>query len=195
MRFQGPYGVYHSVYDTHDWVSRFADPGFFRHAELTRIWTSLATRLANADLLPLDQVRYARRIGDFLAEVEERWGARLGDASNALARFDAAALRHSEAASLALEEDNQAALDVINRALMGVEPSFIDQAGLDGRPWYRHLLYAPAFGYEPEVLPGLSEAVGSRNRTRVAEEERRLAAALDRAARALAFPTTVEGAP
>jgi N-acetylated-alpha-linked acidic dipeptidase len=122
-------------------------------------------------------------------------GARLGDASNALARFDAAALRHGEAASLALEEDNQAALDVINRALMGVEPSFIDQAGLDGRPWYRHLLVAPTFGYEPEVLPGLSEAVGSRNRTRVAEEERRLAAALDRAARTLAFPITVEGAP
>ena len=195
MRFQGPYGVYHSVYDTHDWVSRFADPGFFRHAELTRIWTSLATRLANADLLPLDQVRYARRIGDFLAEVEGRWGARLGEASNALARFDAAAVRHGEAASLALEEDNQAALDVINRALMGVEPSFIDQAGLDGRPWYRHLLFAPTFGYEPEVLPGLSEAVGSRNRTRVAEEQRRLAAALDRAARTLAFPTTVEGAP
>src|SRR3989441_6990088 len=38
MRFQGPYGVYHSAYDTHDWVARFADPGFLRHAALTRIW-------------------------------------------------------------------------------------------------------------------------------------------------------------
>jgi N-acetylated-alpha-linked acidic dipeptidase len=84
---------------------------------------------------------------------------------------------------------------VTNRALMDVESSFIDQAGLDGRPWYRHLLYAPAFGYESEVLPGLSEAVGSGNRTRVAEQERRLAAALDRATRTLAFPGGVEGAP
>jgi hypothetical protein len=66
-------------------------------------------------------------------------------------------------------------------------------AAIHGRPWYRHLLYAPAFGYDSEVLPGLSEAVGSGNRTRVAEEERRLAAALDRAARTLAFPGAAEG--
>ena len=29
MRFEGPYSLYHSAYDNHDWVSRFADPGFF----------------------------------------------------------------------------------------------------------------------------------------------------------------------
>ena len=26
--FDGPYGVYHSIYDTHEWVRRFGDPGF-----------------------------------------------------------------------------------------------------------------------------------------------------------------------
>ena len=90
MRFQGPYPVYHSAFDTHDWVTR-VDPGFARHAELTRIWATLALRLANADLLPFDTPRYASTIGDFLAELKMRSGATLTVASAALARFDAAA--------------------------------------------------------------------------------------------------------
>jgi len=69
---------------------------------------------------------------------------------------------------------------------MRVEGALLDSAGLEGRPWYRHQIYAPAFSYEPALLPGLSEAVDAGDTGRVAEQERRLAAALDRAADALA---------
>jgi len=191
MRFEGPYHVYHSTFDTHEWVSRI-DPRFLRHAELTRIWATLAARLANADLLPLDAVRYARRVDTFLSDVERRWGAPLELASGALARFDAAATRHAAAAASALTGGNATALELINHALMEIEPAFTDPAGLAGRPWYRHQLYAPAFTYAPEVLPGLSEAVDAHDAARVAEAERRLADALDRAACALAS-SPVEG--
>src|SRR5207237_3783955 len=126
----------------------------------------------------------------FLTDVERRWGRPLTLASDALARFAAAAVRQNETSAAALEQDNHGALEILNRALMDVEPSFIDGAGLAGRPWYRHLLYAPAFTYQPEVLPGLSEAVDARDPLRVAEEERRLAAALNRAAARLRLFTT-----
>ena len=187
MRFQGPYPVYHSADDTHDWVSRI-DPGFLRHAAMTRIWATLAMRLANADLLPLDQVDYARTLRGFLREIEGRWGSRLPLASDAIARFEAAAARRIATAAPALTAADTAALDVINRGLTHVESSLIDPAGLDGRPWYRHQVYAPAFGYQPEVLPGLTEAVQTRDAQRVAAAERRFAAALDRAARVLSDP-------
>ncbi len=195
MRFEGPYGVYHSAYDNHDWVARFADPGFLRHAQLTRIWSTLTARLSNADVLPLDEMRYASRIGDFLGEVERRWaikappGARTGfsDAAAALARFEAAAGRTATQSSEALARGDQASLDAISRALMRVEPALLDPAGLPGRPWYRHQVFAPAFSYQPEVLPGLSEAVDAGDPVRVGEQERRLAAALDRAAEALSI--------
>jgi N-acetylated-alpha-linked acidic dipeptidase len=192
MRFQGPYGVYHSAYDTHEWVSRFADPGFLRRAALTRIWAVLALRLANADLLPLDAVRYASRVGDFLDDVSGRGDVRLDQVSAALKRFQAAAQAHATASHQALEREDEDALDAANRALMGVEPSLVDGAGLRGRPWYRHLIYAPAFTYLPQVLPGISEAIEAHVPARLAEEERRLAAALDRAAHALAL-SNVEG--
>ena len=185
MRFQGPYGVYHSAYDTHEWVSRFADPGFLRHAALTRIWAVLALRLANADLLPLDAVRYASRVGDFLDEVAGRGGVRLDRVSAALKRFHAVARAQATASHEALDRNDEAALDAANRALMDVEPALVDSAGLQGRPWYRHLIYAPAFTYRPQVLPGISEAIEAHLPARLVEEERRLAAALDRAADAL----------
>jgi N-acetylated-alpha-linked acidic dipeptidase len=187
MRFQGPYPVYHSAYDTHDWVSRI-DPGFRRHATMTRIWATLAMRLANADLLPLDQVRYARTLRGFLSEIEGRWGSRLPLASDAIARFETAAADGIESAARALATADATSLDAMNRALTRVESSFIDPAGLDGRPWYRHQIYAPAFGYQPEVLPALAEAVRERDPERVVAAERRFATAVERAARALAAP-------
>jgi len=57
--------------------------------------------------------------------------------------------------------------------------------GIPGRPWYRHQIYAPKYTYAPEVLPGLAEAVDAKDAARVNEQEKRLAAALDRAAEAL----------
>jgi N-acetylated-alpha-linked acidic dipeptidase len=186
MRFQGPYGVYHSAYDTHEWVARFADPGFLRHAALTRIWSVLALRLANADLLPLDAVRYASGIRRFLDEVTGPGRVRLDGVSAALKRFDAVAAAHAAASYEALERNDEERLDAANRELMNIEPALVDTTGLRGRPWYRHVIYAPAFTYRPQVLPGISEAIEAHAPGRLAEEERRLAAALDRAADALA---------
>ena len=37
MSFTGPYGVYHSIYDNHLWVSKFGDPGCRYHAVMTRL--------------------------------------------------------------------------------------------------------------------------------------------------------------
>ena len=46
LAFDGPQGVYHSTYDTHGFVSRFADPGFRYHAALVQVWGLAALRLA-----------------------------------------------------------------------------------------------------------------------------------------------------
>jgi N-acetylated-alpha-linked acidic dipeptidase len=73
----------------------------------------------------------------------------------------------------------------MNATLITVERAMVDAAGLHGRPWYRHLIYAPKFTYAPEVLPGVSEALEANDRDRLAQETARLAAALIRAARAL----------
>jgi N-acetylated-alpha-linked acidic dipeptidase len=185
MAFDGPYGVYHSIYDNHQWVSRFGDPGFQYHAAMTRLWAVMATRLANADLLPIDYRPYSTRIDEFLTEAERNASRSFDTARAANARLADAARAIAASASDALARGNAAALTTINGALMQAERGLLDMQGIPGRPWYRHQVYAPKYTYAPELLPGLSEAIAARDAARLTQQEKRLAAALDRAAATL----------
>jgi N-acetylated-alpha-linked acidic dipeptidase len=186
MAFDGPYGVYHSMYDNHHWVSRIGDPGFRYHTAMTRLWGVMAMRMANADALPLDYRPYAARVREFLNDVERRWPEGQFDAARAAnERFAAAAAAAASGADAALAANDRVALDRVNRALMAAERGLLDMQGIPGRPWYRHQIYAPKYTYAPEVLPGLAEAIDAKDAARVNEQEKRLAAALDRAAAAL----------
>jgi hypothetical protein len=48
MSFRGSYGVYHSIYDSHYWMSQFGDPTFQLH-KVTHIIIIIAIRLLRAD--------------------------------------------------------------------------------------------------------------------------------------------------
>jgi N-acetylated-alpha-linked acidic dipeptidase len=191
MSFTGPYGVYHSIYDNHLWMSKFGDPGFRYHAAMARIWGVLALRLANADVVPLDYRPYADRIREFIGDVTDHAAPRdrvaLGPLGLAATRFAEAARGMSGRIDALLSSriaDPASAL-AIDRALLAAEGAFIDRDGLPGRPWYRHLIYAPKPTYAPEVLPGVAEAAQAGDRARLADQVRRLVAALDRATQTL----------
>jgi N-acetylated-alpha-linked acidic dipeptidase len=49
----------------------------------------------------------------------------------------------------------------LNGTLRALEQSLTDARGLPGRPWYRHLIYAPGVltGYGVKTLPGVREAI------------------------------------
>jgi N-acetylated-alpha-linked acidic dipeptidase len=185
MGFDGPYGVYHSMYDNHQWVSRIGDPGFKYHTAMTRLWAIMATRMANADLLPLDYRPYAARVEEFIKDVERRAGRSMTLARAAQTRFAEAAADIAARAATAVQRNDRATLIAVNDALMRAERGFLDMDGIPGRPWYRHQIYAPKPTYAPEVLPGVAEAVDARDSARAAAQERKLAMALDRAAAAL----------
>ncbi len=69
LRFDGPYGVYHSAYDDFFWMNHFGDPGYRYHTLMSQLWGVLALRLANADLLPFDFASYASNIRQFVNEL------------------------------------------------------------------------------------------------------------------------------
>jgi N-acetylated-alpha-linked acidic dipeptidase len=85
--------------------------------------------------------------------------APLDNAVTALA--DAAKRYDAQAANAAKLAGNLQALKSINDALLKAEQQFTDPAGLPGRDWYRHLLYAPGFytGYGVKTLPGAREGI------------------------------------
>jgi N-acetylated-alpha-linked acidic dipeptidase len=76
-------------------------------------------------------------------------------------------------------------MSAINAALMAQERAWLDEQGIPGRPWFRHLVYAPLPSYEAETLPGLREALEARDLERARQQAQRLRAALERALAAL----------
>jgi N-acetylated-alpha-linked acidic dipeptidase len=52
----------------------------------------------------------------------------------------------------------------LDGALQGLEQTLLSEEGLPGRPWFKHLIYAPGVytGYGAKTLPGVREAIEDR---------------------------------
>src|SRR5688500_6704030 len=67
-------GSYHSIYDSFEHFTRFADPGFAYGIALAKVCGHATLRLANADVLPFEFTNFADTVGVYVTEV-----ARLAD--------------------------------------------------------------------------------------------------------------------
>ncbi len=182
-----PSGVYHSNYDNFAWYERFGDTAFVFGPTVARTDGVLALRFANADVLPYDVVRYAidvRTHMDGLLEVAEARGLEVAfpalrtavdDLEDAAA--DLAAARDGWTAS---GDVNPAAAERVNRALIGLEKAWLNDRGLQGRPWSRSLYVSPDpfSGYASWMLPGLRYEIETDNRAALPGWERVYVAAV-----------------
>jgi len=208
MIFDGPYGVYHSVYDDYAWMERFGDPGFRYHAAMSRLWGLLALRFANADLLPFDYSIYATEVAAYLQSLEELSPAdffaseiqplikKCSDwqavAAQTTAELEASRRGSSSVTALSERRGERrspttsgpaptATTEEINARLMSQERALLEEQGIPGRPWFRHLIYAPLPSYKAETLPGLREALEDTDLARAGDQAARLGQAIDRA--------------
>jgi N-acetylated-alpha-linked acidic dipeptidase len=178
LTFDGPYGVYHSVYDDFYWMNHIGDPNYRYHALMSQLWGVVALRLANADVLPFDFGFYGRDIRKFLTELcsaKSATGAAnkapdapcvngdldLTPAIQRANEFAAAGDDLKQATELALaavplSADRTAAL---NQVIMEVESNWLIADGIPGRPWFKHSLYAARYTYAHLELPGITEAL------------------------------------
>lgn len=192
--FGGPYGVYHSQYDSFDWMRKFGDPDFARHAAAARIGAAMLLRLANAEVLPYDYAEFARTMRGYLPALDSVLQAKEWDAAPALAAAvgrmegEAAAFAAARDAALAQKAPAAATLERANTALLGVERALTRPEGLRTRPWYRALIYAADEdnGYANVVFPTIREAIRDGDRARAAEEVAELARRFDAATAKLA---------
>jgi N-acetylated-alpha-linked acidic dipeptidase len=196
--FGGPYGVYHSLYDSYHWMAKFGDPTFVRHAAAARIGAAMMLRVANAEVLPYDYVEYSRTLRSYLPPVaralrQRQWDTSMTSVDSALDRFQGAAaeLARARDSVLARGAPARSVLDAANASLLQVERSLTRPQGLRTRPWYRNLIYASDEdnGYATMPLPSVNEAIRSGDASVAAAELKDLAGHLDMATRALAAAT------
>lgn len=187
--FGGEYGVYHSIYDSYQWMRWFGDPDFAYHTALVRLAGVVLLRLSEADLLPLDFPAYAAEVQKAVSSLSELLRQRRAPfdpapVTAAAAVFANAAARADRALRAAVEVPDANRQAAINRLLRSVEQALLHSKGLAGRPWYRHTVFAPGTdtGYAAVLLPGVREAIERSDWATARREAAALAAALERAA-------------
>ncbi len=179
----GPYGVYHSVFDNYQWFVKNADPTFVYEQQQARVFGLEVLHMADTDVLPYDYVTYAKEIGDYI----EAAGKKASEANLALDTTAAlAAARKLGTAAEAMHVRQQAGTGDtarLNKQLRQVEADLLSPEGLPHRSWYKHTIYAPGeyTGYAAVVIPGVNEALDAKDGTRAQAQLAVVSAALARA--------------
>uniref|UniRef100_A0A8C0G0H0 Glutamate carboxypeptidase 2 n=1 Tax=Bubo bubo TaxID=30461 RepID=A0A8C0G0H0_BUBBB len=164
------YPVYHTVYETYEIVERFYDPTFKNHLTVAQVRGGLVFELANSVVLPFDCRDYASAVSNYahiiynLSRNHEEELATYNVSFDAL--FSAVENFTEVAASFhdrlqQINTNNLLAVRSLNDQLMLLERAFIDPLGLPGRPFYRHVIFAPSSHnkYAGESFPGIYDAM------------------------------------
>jgi len=192
--FGGPSGIYHSAYDSFNWMERFGDPGFQYHATAARIGAATLLRLANAQVLPYDYAEFARTMTRYIAPVErgltqKGWNATaVAPLVAAITRLEKSATAFATLRDAALSAAvAPAAQQAANSALLRVERALARPSGLKSRPWYRSLIYASDVdnGYSTMSFPGVNESIRYGTQAETVAEINDLAARFGAAADAV----------
>jgi N-acetylated-alpha-linked acidic dipeptidase len=165
---QAARGCYHSAYDDLYWYEHFSDANFTYGRALAQLNATTLIRLADAPIVPFNAASVTDTVTQSIAEIEKLdrghkinlagVRAELDRLKRATTSFEgryARVLPHLGA--IPAER-----LAPVNEKLYRLERVLAPEsrAGLPGRPWYHHRLYAPGTysGYGAVMLPGIREA-------------------------------------
>jgi N-acetylated-alpha-linked acidic dipeptidase len=189
--FDGPDGIYHSMYDSYDWMQRFGDPNYAAHRAGAQLVSVILARLANTAILPLDYAVFGTEMSALVAQLDsglagKQWTVSTQGLKDALDRFTGVARVFNTARSAATTVDSGRATRV-NHALMQVERRLTRPEGLVSRPWYRSLQFASDVdnGYATMAFPTVNEAIRYADPATVERELTDLIARVDQARAAL----------
>ena len=185
---------YHSNYDSFAWMDKYGDQDWAYHVTIAKIWALLAARLSEEPFVRMRASDYAKGLIGYLDSVKEKAGQSSIPVDKAGASFNFTGLTNAsttllEAATAFDLKVNSLATDLltweslyffqkirlywkifaVNKQISNMERSFIYDAGLDERPWFKHVVFAPGrwTGYAGATFPGLVEAFEDGNLTSV----------------------------
>ncbi len=163
---------YHSNYDSFDWMDRFGDPGWHYHATMAHIFGLVAAKLAMKPVIPFRAANYSDALIHYLDRSKSMLHDQLqpsnGDdreahhvsfrpLDKALRKMNDVAIRFDESASILEAQSRQGVpwwkwwtsmrlvreILKANRKYKLLERHFLHHEGLDGRSWFKHVVFAP----------------------------------------------------
>jgi N-acetylated-alpha-linked acidic dipeptidase len=182
----GGANLYHSNYDSFEFYKRFVDPEFKMGAMIEQ-WSGLmALKLSDSDVIPYDLNRYALDLKKHFSDAEikiktynsEFSGFKLSKAS--ISKLDKVSKVWNEKISI-IKQVKIKKLKNINKQLIRLEKSFIDEKGMYFGSWYKSLYAAtdPFSGYASWILPGIEYEIALKRSDKLKEWDLRYSEAIN----------------
>jgi len=182
-------GVYHSIYDSFAWYTKFGDPTFEHGRALSQVNGTIVMRLADADVLPFEFTNLAETMGRYVNEIEKlkvrpkrEKDVDLTPLKSAVKSLGDAARRYEDALGRARAKNFEQVKETkaLNEMLYQSERKLTSETGLPRRPWFKHEIYAPGFytGYGVKTIPGVREAIEEKKWDEVQPEVKKASAAI-----------------
>ena len=182
-------GVYHSIYDSFAWYTKFGDPTFEHGRALSQVNGTIVMRLADAEVLPFEFTNLAETIGRYVDEIDkltikgkQQRDIDLAPLRSAVSSLAEGARRYEDALGKAsangFTQVKQA--KALNQLLYQSERKLTNEKGLPRRPWFTHQIYAPGFytGYGVKTIPGVREAIEQKQWDEVGPEMKKATSAI-----------------
>ncbi|KAL8965728.1 MAG: hypothetical protein Q9183_003713, partial [Haloplaca sp. 2 TL-2023] len=191
---QAPVYHYHSNYDSFHWMDTFGDKSWEHHTAMTKIWGLVAASIIESPIIHFKAEDYALCLASYVETLIQKavnstsestqYLTGLRKLETAVAKLTSASIRFDNHASeLGQQIANNSIpwwkwwekvklyLEVqkVNEGYKFLERKFLHQEGLEGREWYKHVVYAPGrwTGYAGAKFPSLDEAIENNDKQRV----------------------------
>lgn len=186
---EGGGGVYHSIYDSFNWYTKFSDGTFEYGRALAQFNGTIVMRLADAEVLPFEFGNFADTVKgyvDDLGKVAKKSGSpkeiNFAPLDSAVKSVAESARRYEEALTRSSAKSFQPLKDAasLNKLVYQSERKLTNDQGLPRRPWFQHQIYAPGFytGYGVKTIPGVREAMEQKQWNEIEPQMKKAASAL-----------------
>jgi len=163
VSISGSVPIYHTNFDSFHFYETFIDSTFSYGPALGSVYGVVATRFANADVLPYDLIRYAEDIQSHITTIEARAKELNRELNMDLLNEDLSEMsdltQSIENGLPAFISGNSPAsrLEEFNRTLILLERSFLNEEGLPFSKWQQSLYAStdPWSGYASWMIPGV----------------------------------------
>ena len=181
---------YHSNYDSYAWMNKFADPDWTYHAAMTKVWAVLAAALVEMPVIGFNATDYAVGLNSYLHSVRNLTTSSSHESirslppftllENAISRLHTVTIAFDARSAALASKINEGVpwwrwwrkaqlyseVRRVNQGYQYLERKFLYEKGLDGRNWFKHVVFAPGVwtGYAGATFPGLVECVDDGDR-------------------------------